>query len=170
MRRKALTLVEALIALSIMSILAGMMTLNGSTVGEQTTKREAERVAGFFRTHMLRADMTHDVLWFDVNKDNISLKTGINAPSEYSPSQETAKLEASAKCSFLKETASLYLSYNYDKYYKSIGKSYDVIPEFSSVDIGAITIDQPAEINGRHCLTISGADGKYCIVSISKES
>ena len=162
MRRKALTLVEALIALSIMSILAGMMTLNGSTVGEQTTKREAERVAGFFRTHMLRADMTHDVLWFDVKPSNISLKTGL----EYGSLQETASLDASAKCSFLQNGANLQLVYNKDY---QIG-NYNKIPAFSSVDISAITIDQPAEINGRHCLTISGADGKYCIVSISKES
>ena len=164
MRRKALTLVEALIALSIMSILAGMMTLNGSTVGEQTTKREAERVAGFFRSHMLRADMTHDVLWFDVKPSSISLSTGIEAPT-----QETAKLEASAKCSFLKEAASLYLSYNYDKAYTSLEGSYGIIPAFSSVDISAIktNVNDLTAIDGRYCLTISGADNKHCIVSIS---
>ena len=62
MRRKALTLTEVLTGLAILSILAGVMTLNSATVGQQTARREAERVAAFFRAHMLRARLTHDVL------------------------------------------------------------------------------------------------------------
>ena len=153
MRRKALTLTEVLTGLSILSILAGVMTLNSATVGQQTARREAERVVAFFRSHILRANRTHDVVWFTVDVDetpnSIEAKIGTDQDSPL----KTDKLEAREKCSF--STSTKKLVYNKDNQ-----GTYNTIPANASVDIDSGT--------GGYSLTVNGADGKSCAVRISK--
>lgn len=55
MRRKGFTLVELIIAIMIMGILAGAMTLN-STMSRQTARKEAEKVALLLSSLTQRAD------------------------------------------------------------------------------------------------------------------
>ena len=154
--RKGVTLTELLIGITIMSILAGVMTLNGNTIGQQTARREADRVAAFFRAHLNRANMTHDVVWFTVTVDEtphrIDAQIGSN---KYNP-LKIDKLEAREKCSF--STSSNKLLYNT----KVNALGYTILPANASVDIG------PATAN-LHCITVTGADGKTCTVRISKQ-
>ncbi len=157
--RKGVTLTELLIGITIMSILAGVMTLNGNTIGQQTARREADRVAAFFRAHLNRANMTHDVVWFTVTVDetpnHIEARTGIYFASPL----KTDKLEAREKCSF---TPKLYLIYNTSKEMVANTNRYYMITANASVDIGPATADM-------HCITVTGADGKTCTVRISKQ-
>ena len=100
MRRMALTLTEVLMGIAIMSILAGVMMLNGNTIGQQTARREADRVAAFFRAHLRRANMTHDVVWFTVNVDNTPNRIDVQIGDDQANPLKTDKLEAREKCSF----------------------------------------------------------------------
>ncbi len=153
MRRIAMTLTEILIGLSIMSILAGVMTLNSNTIGQQTARREAERVAAFFRTHIHRANMTHDVVWFTVSVAGTPNRIDVQIGDNKTYPLKTDKLEAMEKCSF---SPNLKLVYN-----KNSAGQYYTIPADASVDIGP-------ENTAFHCLTVTGADGKTCTVRISK--
>ena len=153
MMRKGVTLTELLIGITIMSILAGVMTLNGNTIGQQTARREADRVAAFFRAHLNRANMTHDVVWFTVTPNRIDVQIG----DERTSPLKTDKLEASEKCSFPTSSTSFKrLVYN-----KNNAGEYGTIHADASVDIGPATA-------GLHCLTVTGADGRTCTVRISK--
>lgn len=153
--RKGVTLTELLIGITIMSILAGVMTLNGNTIGQQTARREADRVAGFFRTHLLRANMTHDVVWFTVVDDDTPNRIDVQIGTDRNNPLKTDKLEAREKCSF--STSYKTLVYN-----KNNAGLYKTILADASVDIGPKTA-------GMYCLTVTGADGKTCTVRISKQ-
>lgn len=152
--RKGVTLTELLIGITIMSILAGVMTLNGNTIGQQTARREADRVAAFFRAHLNRANMTHDVVWFTVNVDDTPNRIDVQIGYDIASPLKTDKLEASEKCSF--STSSENLVYN-----KNNAGGYGTIHADASVDIGPVT-------SGLYCLTVTGADGRTCTVRISK--
>ena len=137
--------------IAIMSILAGVMMLNGNTIGQQTARREADRVAAFFRAHLRRANMTHDVVWFTVTPNRIDVQIGDDQANPL----KTDKLEAREKCSFSAPSSSK-LVYN-----KNNAGAYQTLPADASVDIGPATA-------GLHCLTVTGADGRTCTVRISK--
>ena len=159
MRRKAMTLAEVLTGLMILAVLAGVMTLNSNTIGQQTARREADRVAAFFRAHLQRANMTHDVLWFTVSiagtPNTIEARTG----TDFDAPMKKDTLEAREKCLFT--GSSLYLVYNTEKQQVVHMNTYKLIPANASVDIGSETI-------GLYCITVTGADGKSCFVRISK--
>lgn len=155
MRRRGVTLTELLIGITIMAILAGVMTLNGNTIGQQTARREADRVAAFFRAHLRRANMTHDVVWFTVTVDETPHRIDVQIGSDWHNPLRTDKLEAREKCSFSAPSSSK-LVYN-----KNNAGAYQTLPADASVDIGPATA-------GLHCLTVTGADGRTCTVRISK--
>ena len=153
--RKGVTLTELLIGITIMSILAGVMTLNGNTIGQQTARREADRVAAFFRAHLNRANMTHDVVWFTVVDDDTPNRIDVQIGTDRNNPLKTDKLEAREKCSFS-------TSYHMLVYNKNGAGFYKTISADASVDIGP-------ETAGMYCLTVIGADGKTCTVRISKQ-
>lgn len=155
MRRKAMTLAEVLTGLMILAVLAGVMTLNSNTIGQQTARREADRVAAFFRAHLNRANMTHDVVWFTVTVDKIPHRIDAQIGSDKNNPLKIDKLEAREKCSF--STSYKTLVYN-----KNNAGLYNTILADASVDIGP-------ETAGMYCLTVTGADGKTCTVRISKQ-
>ena len=155
MRRKALTLTEVLTGLAILSILAGVMTLNSATVGQQTARREAERVAAFLQSHILRANLTRNVLWVTVSNAEAPHSIEVRTGTDFNVPLKTDKLEASDKCFFSTESSKLVYNKSSDT------GTYTKIPANASVDIGPQT-------DGLHCLQIDGANGKTCFVRISK--
>ena len=167
MRRKALTLTEVLTGLAILSILAGVMTLNSATVGQQTARREAERVAVFLQTHILRANLTRDVLWLTV--DNSATPNTITAATGKASDTllKTETLEAREKCSF---SPALKLVHNFNLIYRTDDNTRDhtKISADASIDIGPVMASEGNDIPGWYRLTVKGADEKYCNVLISK--
>ena len=97
MTRRGFTLVEILIAIAIMGILAGTMTLSGNSAG-QTARKEAEKVAALISSAVQRADRMN--LSFDVkiNNDNvISVDWSQNAPKHMTNNP----LKASKGCKYV---------------------------------------------------------------------
>ena len=58
-KAKGFTLVELFVVISILALMAGVITLN-SKVGKQTVKNEAEKIATYIHKRMKRSDKTHD--------------------------------------------------------------------------------------------------------------
>ena len=82
MRHKGITLLETLIAITIMSIMSGVMALSSATVGQQSARREAERVAAFIQGHINRENIAKRGLWFQVEEDNIQVWHGFSSSSK----------------------------------------------------------------------------------------
>ena len=55
----AFSLTELLVAMTVIVILAGAVTLSSTTMGRQTAKREAERVAEKLRSVAMKSDREH---------------------------------------------------------------------------------------------------------------
>ena len=149
MRRKAMTLAEVLTGLMILAVLAGVMTLNSNTIGQQTARREADRVAAFFRAHLQRANMTREILWFTVS----TTKTPNTIEASTDKHKDT--LKAMEKCSF--STSTNKLVYN-----KSDEYTYKTISDDALVDV----VEQKQ--GNAYYVEVKGADGQSCFVRISK--
>ena len=154
-KRRAFTLVEVVIALAIMSIMAGVMALNSAAVGQHTAKKEAERVAAFIQGHISRANIAMRGVWFEVKTDSIEVRHGF----EYSTSiPQNPPFNANSGCSYTASQAKL--CYNIKK--SKIQTGWEIISDDSTVITDSGT-------NGQHCITIEGADKKYSNVIIGRK-
>lgn len=146
--------------ITIMSILAGVMTLNASSIGQQTAKREAERVAAYIQDRMRRADKTHSVVWFTVTKTEIEVRTGYDYDSA---TVEAPTFTATGKCEYSTE---LKLVYPRDED-KDLGSVHGGGTYKHAVQGASITLDT-GTVSGTY-LTVHGEDGKDCNVIIGRE-
>ena len=147
-RHKAFTLTETLVGLTVMTILAGVMTLSANSIGKQTAKREADRAAAYLQAHLRRADARNDILWIRINKDdnNIEIKTG----PVYEDAKPKTPLKASKECSYLNK---LRLIYNVPKAQSVKGTLYSLISHDASVIASSNS-------GGQYSFGVKGADGK----------
>ena len=152
MRMKAFTLTEVLVAVAIMSIMAGVMSLNSATVGQQTAKREAERVAAFIQGHINRENIARRGLWFKVNDDNIQVGYGFS----YSLNilQDT-NFKASTGCTYAAKTQQLRYRVTHEV------SDWLLISDDSTVVTGTGT-------NKQLYITVTGANNKTCDVIIGR--
>ncbi len=149
---RAFTLTEVLVAVAIMSIMAGVMALNSATVGKQTAKREAERVAAFIQGHISRENIARRGLWFQVNENNIRVWYGFNRQE-----QEMPKLNANQGCVYTMVDTKTNLCYRT----KSVPSDWVLIADDSTVITDSGT-------NGQHYITVNGADKKSLNVLIGR--
>ena len=150
--RRAFTLTEVLVAVAVMSIMAGVMALNSSTVGQQTAKREAERVAAFIQGHISRENIARRGLWFQVNGNNIQVWNGLQTNS-----QELPPLNAKQGC-----------VYTIDKTKLCYRIKQTAIPAgWNSIEDDS-TVVTDSGINGQHYIQIQGADKKSLNVIIGR--
>ena len=105
--RKAFTLTEVLVAITIMSIMSGVMALSSATVGQQSARREAERVAAFIQGHINRENIVRRGLWFKVNEDNIQVWHGLTQNSQVVP-----ELKANSGCKYTPKNLCYNVSYS----------------------------------------------------------
>ena len=152
-KHRAFTLTEVLVAVAVMSIMAGVMALNSATVGKQTAKREAERVATFIQGHINKSNIAMHGLWFVVNPDSIEVRHGFDY---YTSIPQTPPFNANSGCSY---TASkTQLCYRI----KFVPSGWNAISDDSTV------VTDSGE-NGQHIITIEGADKKYSNVIIGRK-
>ena len=158
MIHKGVTLTEVLVAITIMSIMAGVMALNSSTVGQQSAKREAERVAAFIHGHISRANTAMRGVWFQVNEDNIRVGYGF----KYDAQQiQYPDFKANTGCKYSQHQ----LFYNIESQTNQLSATnnqWSMIPKNSTVvtDSGK---------NGQQCIKIEGADQKSLYVIIGRK-
>lgn len=150
-KHRAFTLTEVLVAVAVMSIMAGVMALNSATVGKQTAKREAERVAAFIQGHINKSNIAMHGLWFVVNQNNIQVWYGFS-----SQQQEKPQLNANQGCVYTIENAKLCYRT------KSVPSGWNAIEDDSTAVTDSVE-------NGQHIITIEGADKKYSNVIIGRK-
>ena len=159
MRHKGITLLETLIAITIMSIMAGVMMLSSATVGQQSARREAERVAAFIQGHISRANITRRGLWFEVKEDNINVSYGFTLNSQQI---QYPDLKANTGCKYSEHK----LFYNIDSQTiqaDAVNKKWYMISKDSTVVVS------DGSQNGQHCITVQGADNKSLNVIIGRK-
>ena len=113
MKRKALLMIELLIALLIIAITAGVFTLRAD-FWSITPKREAERLFAKLSSLMLKADRTQTHFQLEVNPDKIT----VNWNSEYTNlvfknNLFTEDIPASKGCSYSWNAPADILYYSY---------------------------------------------------------
>ena len=152
-KHRAFTLTEVLVAVAVMSIMAGVMALNSATVGKQTAKREAERVAAFIQGHITRANIAMRGVWFEVKPDSIEVWHGF----DYNTSRlQSPPFNATSGCSYTASKTKLCYRT------KSVPLEWNAISDDSTV------VTDSGE-NGQHIITIEGADKKYSNVIIGRK-
>ena len=144
-RYRAFTLVEIIIAIMLMGILAGTMTLSGSKA-RQTAQKEAEKVAALLKSATQRADLVK--VGFTLKVENNSID--ISWDGTYKPHDLITPLEASKGCSFGPDTTYEHKKKDYS-FYISIEDSENKIPENKIY----------------HQIKVTGADNKTLYVVIS---
>lgn len=154
MKKVAFTLTEVLVAITIMSIMAGVMALTSATVGQQTAKREAERVAAFIQGHISRENIAQRGLWFEIKTDSIEVWHGLKGNTNAVP-----KLNANQGCSYGASTTKL--CYNIGKTTLLNQSSWKLI----SADSTVVTEEGT---NGQHYIRVQGADNKFLNVIIGR--
>ena len=152
MGHKGVTLLETLIAITIMSIMAGVMMLSSSTVGQQSARREAERVAAFIQGHISRENIARRGLWFQVNEDNIQVWYGFDYSSK---KQQNPDFKANSGCTYTTATKNLYY------HIKSVVSGWELISNDSTVVTDSGT-------KGGYYITVEGADKKSLNVLIGR--
>ena len=143
MKHKAFTLIEMVIAIAIMGIMATAVVMNSRTLTKHSAKDEAVRVAAYMQSHLRRADINKDVLWFDIDSDKqkIELRKG----KEYDSSVDPEKLEANGGCSYSYSSSSNRLLISNDAY-----------------------VTASADANAKHYITVTDADSKKYYVLIGE--
>ena len=154
-KHRAFTLTEVLVAVAVMSIMAGVMALNSATVGKQTAKREAERVAAFIQGHISRENIARRGLWFQVKTDSIEVWHGF----DYNTSRlQSPPFNATSGCSYTASQTKLC----YHIKQSNLEFGWKIISDDST----AVT---DSETNGQHYITVNGADKKYSNVIIGRK-
>ena len=153
--RKAFTLTEVLVAVAIMSIMAGVMALNSTTVGQQSAKREAERVAAFIQGHISRENIARRGLWFQVKENSIKVWHGFD---DLSKELQTPEFKANSGCTYTSSTSKFY----YHIKQSSFASDWILIADDSTVITDSGT-------NGQHIITVEGADKKSLNVIIGRK-
>ena len=134
--RKGFTLIEVLMSVTIMSIMAGVMTLSYH-VADQTPMREAEKLAAYLRRLIQKSnrikvgfqvEIPHvaalNVSW-DISGDHKEPPFDISAGLRYAPHFDSADLSS---------TSILKMNYNYRCYPN--GASINVLGNVSSYQVG----------------------------------
>ena len=153
MRHRAFSLTELFIGMLILAITAGVFMLNMDTLGRQTAKREAERVAAYIQTCMKRADETQCGLWLNIQENYINMCTGIKYDASRIKTMQAAK-----NCSYTTSTKQLIYRTNQQPTPTS---KYKLIDNDSVVRLnGNITV--------QYRITVKGADDQSCEVLIGK--
>ena len=88
--KKAMSLVELLVGLTILAVIWGAVSMNAE-VSKQTAQREAEKVHKFLTSLILRAD---------AKRQNFNLGVQTNEIQAYFGSETFGKLDASPGCSY----------------------------------------------------------------------
>ena len=158
MRHKGITLLETLIAITIMSIMAGVMMLSSATVGQQSARREAERVAAFIQGHISRANIAMRGLWFDVNEDNIRVGYGFTHNQQQIQSPD---FKANTGCKYSPKQL-FYNVQSQESQTTAKSHGWSMISQDS-------TVVTDTEANGQHCITVTGADNKSLNVIIGRK-
>ena len=156
MKKVAFTLTEVLVAITIMSIMAGVMALTSATVGQQTAKREAERVAAFIQGHISRENIAQRGLWFEIKTDSIEVWHGLKGNTNAVP-----KLNANQGCSYGPSTAKLCYNIRENILLKGDMSLWKLI----SADSTVVTEEGT---NGQHYIRVQGADNKFLNVIIGR--
>ena len=157
MRHKGVTLLETIIAITIMSIMAGVMALSSATVGQQSARREAERVAAFIQGHISRENIAKRGLWFRVNSKDIKVWYGFkNIP--LSATEANSCLKANQGCTYNAAKSKLYYHIVASNYVSE----WEVISDDSTVSVSSGT-------KGQHYITVEGADNKSLNVIIGRK-
>lgn len=156
MKHKAFTLIEMVIAIAIMGIMATAVVMNSRTLTKHSAKDEAVRVAAYMQSHLRRADINKDVLWFDIDseKQKIELRIG---EKYLSAELQKPDLEASGGCSYSYSSSSNRLLYNKN----TTSSTYDTISNDAYVTASA-------DANAKHYITVTGADSKKYYVLIGE--
>ena len=157
--RKAFTLTEVLVAVAIMSIMAGVMALNSATVGQQSAKREAERVAAFIQGHISRENMAKRGLWFEVQDDSIKVWHSLKGKEDL---QEDPELKASNGCKYSSSSPKM-----------CYGIRESVLEDFSLKSWKLISKDNTAVTDSgtkaQYYITVEGADKESVNVIIGRK-
>ena len=157
MRKKALTLTEVLVAITIMSIMAGVMALSSATVGQQSARREAERVAAFIQGHISRENISKRGLWLQVNSKDIQVWYGFKKTS-FLATEANSYLKANQGCTYNAAKSKLYYHIVASNYVSE----WEVISDDSTVSVSSGT-------KGQHYITVEGADNKSLNVIIGRK-
>ena len=166
MRRKGLSLIELIVGMTILSITAGIMTLNGSAVGKRSAKREAERVRAYIAGHIHRANVSNRAFWMTVQEDSIDVKTGLDDVN----TKQEASLEAGLGCKYTPfskasdgyaEKTTLNLRYNYDN------NDYSTYTLYRLIDLNS-AVSLSTDKGGKFCITVTDASNHICNVIIGR--
>ena len=165
MNRHAMSLVELLAGLAILSVTAGIMTLSSTAVGRKSAKREAEKVCAYISGHIHRANMMNATFWMTVQEDGITVKTGLD---DHNAKPEAA-IEASTGCKYTAfrrgsssytENTPLNLRYNYEND-KDSYRLYYLISLNSAVSLST-------DKAGKFCIAVTDAASNTCNVIIGR--
>ena len=151
-----MTMIEALLAITLMLIMAGTMTLGYGNFAKQSAKYEAEKAAAYIHNRLRMADITRDVLWFTARSgsDSLELKRGAKLDSA---AVELPKFTLQDGCKFSHQST-VKLVYNVKE---DTGEYKLVSPNSTAV---ASTISS----GGKFCLTVTDSENRNHYVLIGK--
>ena len=158
-RKKAFSLVEILIVVTILGIMAGYVTLSAKSTG-QTAKAEAEKVAQLFRRYITKADKFHGGYYFLIDSDKITVKN--NKGQSTIAKKELEKKppdKASAGCTYIPKPEDEDIAYILDKISWRKGKNVRQITT-RNVDI----LLKATEDNYPYSIKVTGKGDPYWVV------
>ena len=159
--KKAFTVTEMLLAVAIMSIVAGIMALNLPAVGQYTAKREAERVAVFLQGHISKENIARRGLWFKVNDDSIQVWYGLKAVN--TKEQAVSTLNANQGCKYIPSLQ--YLCYHINK--SIISKHVWGSPSWILISDDSTVVTGTGKSKQLY-ITVKGAGSTTCDVIIGR--
>ena len=165
MKYEAFSLTEMLIVMLILSVTAGVTTLNMNKFAGQTAHAEAERAAAFINSKLHRAVMKRVGFRITVNDDSIASYYGL----DYSNMIPENPMSADKGCSFTlyaKSGTSYGIASNHRLYCNVSSSIFDTsqwskISEDCSVRIST-------EEEGEYYIKVTDESGKSCNVIIAR--
>lgn len=157
MKKNAFTITEVVVAMTIMLITAGVLSMKSSGVWQQTAQKEAERAAAFIQGHISRENMAKRGLWFEVQDDSIKVWHGLEKNSE-----EIPELKASNGCKYSSSSPKM-----------CYGIRESVLEDFSLKSWKLISKDNTAVTDSgtkaQYYITVEGADKESVNVIIGRK-
>ena len=159
MKKNAFTITEVVVAMTIMLITAGVLSMKSSGVWQQTAQKEAERAAAYIQGHISRENMAKRGLWFEVQDDSIKVWHSLKGKEDL---QEDPELKASNGCKYSSSSPKM-----------CYGIREAVLEDFSLKSWKLISKDNTAVTDSgtkaQYYITVEGADKESVNVIIGRK-